>query len=55
MNKNFVYLYWDKKNPNQFLDFADDKYNTVTVRTSVGVYKNNYANFVCQKGEVYYW
>ena len=46
MHPNFVYLNWDNKTRHRNLDFRDDKYSTVSVRTSVGVYKNNYTDFI---------
>ncbi len=46
MHPNFVYLSWDSNHRNKNLHFANDNLNTVAVKTSVGVYKNNYADFV---------
>ena len=55
MNPNFIYLNWEPNNRNQSLDFKDDQFGTVTVSTSVGVYKNNYADFVMDNQRIYYW
>lgn len=55
MHPNFVYLNWDAKARHRNLEFSDDKYSTVAVRTSVGVYKNNYADFIMERSGVYYW
>lgn len=46
MHPNFIYINWDNKNRNKHLDFRDDKHSTVAVRTSAGVYKNNYGDYV---------
>lgn len=55
MQPSFIYLTWDSKNRNKNLDFIDDKFGTVVVSTSVGVYKNNYADFIMERTGVYYW
>ena len=45
MNPNFLYLSWDKNNPNEKLSFKNDKYDSVEVTTSVGPYKNNFSDY----------
>lgn len=55
MDANFIYLSWATANRNKYLEFREDQVGTVNVRTSVGVYKNNYADFVLDKHAVYYW
>jgi hypothetical protein len=55
MHPNFIYLNWEPKNRNSNLEFRDDQVGTVRVRTSAGVYKNNYADVVMDKHSVYYW
>lgn len=55
MQPNFIYLNWDSRFRNKYLEFKDDKYGTVSVRTSVGVYKNNYSDMVMERSGVYYW
>jgi len=55
MEPNFVYLSWESRNRNRNLEFKNDSYGTIAVKTSVGVYKNNYADFVMQKHGTYYW
>jgi len=55
MHSNFIYLNWSQKNQNKYLDFKNDKYSTVTVKSSVGVYKNNYADFIMERNGTYYW
>jgi hypothetical protein len=44
--KNFIYLNWDTINANKALTFKADIYDTVEVTTSVGPYKNLFADFV---------
>lgn len=55
MQPSFVYLTWNNKNRNTNLDFIDDRFGTVVVSTSVGVYKNNYADLIMERSGVYYW
>jgi hypothetical protein len=55
MDPNFTYLSWDGKNRSKNLEFKDDKYGTTCVKTSVGVYKNNYADLLMERSGVYYW
>lgn len=55
MNKHFVYLNWNSNSPNPSLQFSEDDLSTVEVTTSVGPYKNLYADHVLQKGELAYW
>lgn len=55
MQPNFVYLNWDTRNRSKYLEFREDKHSTVSVRTSVGVYKNNYGDFLMERSGVYYW
>ena len=55
MQANFVYLNWDTRNRSKYLEFKEDKQSTVWVRTSVGVYKNNYGDFLMERSGVYYW
>lgn len=55
MQPNFIYLNWQQRNRNKNLEFKNDNYGTVAVKTSVGVYKNNYADFVMERNGVYYW
>lgn len=55
MHPNFVYLNWDHNHSNKNVDFRNDRYGTVAVRTSVGVYKNNYADLVMERQGTYYW
>ena len=58
MNKphqNFIYLNWDPKKHNPRLKYNNDATSSVEVITSVGPYKNNYADVVLEKNNVYYW
>lgn len=52
---NFLYLNWNSKNQNPRLKLANDMRSTVEVTTSVGPYKNNYADTIMEKNNVYYW
>ena len=45
MNPHFLYLNWDKTNPNENLTFINDKFDSVELKTSVGPYKNNYSDY----------
>lgn len=52
--KNFVYLNWRaSKNTNQRQH--RDPRSSVSIITSVGPYKNTFADFVMEKNNVYYW
>lgn len=52
--KNFVYLNWrSSKNTNQRQH--RDPRSSVSIITSVGPYKNTFADFVMEKNNVYYW
>ena len=55
MNKNFVYLNWKTQSANPSLQFSEDDYLSVEVITSVGPYKNLFADYSIQKGETAYW
>lgn len=52
--KNFKYISW-AKNDNKALEFKRDKYDTVEVTTSVGPYKNVFADLIFDRNECYYW
>lgn len=53
-NKNFVYLNW-KPSTNTHHRYLKDSRSTVEVTTSVGTYKNSYADLLMQKNHIYYW
>lgn len=53
--KNFIYLSWNTTDANKALQFKGDVHDTVEVTTSVGPYKNLYADFLLERNEVYYW
>ena len=55
MNPHFIYLNWDGSNPNKNLSFKNDRFSSVEVVTSVGPYKNNYADCLLEKNKIYYW
>lgn len=55
MNPHFLYLSWDRANPNKNLTYKNDKLDSVEVKTSVGPYKNSYANCELEKNRIYYW
>ena len=55
MNPHFLYLSWDRTNPNKNLTYRNDKFDSVEVKTSVGPYKNSYANCELEKNRIYYW
>lgn len=44
IDPHFIYFTWDLKHKNKYLQYKDDKLNTVVVQTSVGVYKNTYGD-----------
>lgn len=54
-NQHFLYLNWDPKHANARLKFNEDSRSSIEVVTSVGPYKNNYADIVLEKNSVYYW
>jgi len=53
-NKNFVYLNW-RPTTNANHKHHKDAKSTVEVVTSIGPYKNSFADFVMEKNQVYYW
>ena len=55
MDPHFVYLSWSEDNRSSNLNYQNDQYGTVSVKTSVGVYKNNYSNLLMDKHHIYYW
>jgi len=55
MHPNFVYFSWSNHNRNKYLNFKQDQTSTVDVRSSVGVYKNNYGDMLMSGSAVYYW
>jgi hypothetical protein len=44
--KNFTYLSWNIADANKAVTFKGDIYDTVEVSTSVGPYKNLFADFM---------
>lgn len=55
MQRDFVYLSWEESGRNKNLVFGEDKWGTVGVRTSVGVYKNSYGDLVMERSGSFYW
>ena len=53
--QHFLYLNWDTRKQNQRLRYGDDAVSSVEVVSSVGPYKNNYADMVLEKNSRYYW
>ena len=52
---HFVYLCWSTENRNKRLIYSEDPLASVEVSTSVGPYKNNFADFVLERNNKYYW
>ena len=53
-NKNFIYLNW-RPTKNTQHTYHKDHRCSVTVDSSIGPYKNSFAQLVMQKSNVYYW
>jgi hypothetical protein len=49
MKNNFVYLAWKRTDASKAIKFRDDITDSVEITTSVGPYKNIYADFVLEK------
>lgn len=53
-NRHFIYLNWRPSKSTQ-QTYHKDHRSSVSVDTSVGPYKNSFADFVMDKNSIYYW
>ncbi len=55
IDSNFIYLNWRKDNQNPRLQFHKDSKDSVSVKSTIGPYKNAYSEQVFEKNQVYVW
>lgn len=55
INPYFIYLNWRKDITNPRIDFIKDRKDSVTIKSTVGPYKNVYSEQVLDKNKIYVW
>ena len=55
IDHDFIYLNWRKENQNTRVHFLKDNKDSVSIKSTIGPYKNIYSEQVFQKNNVYVW